>query len=321
MTSLRPTVSVIIPVYNRGAKVRFTIESVLRQTLRSSWELIVVDDGSTDCTLEFLETTYGHHPSVRIIHQKNQGVAFARNRGLKEAHGEFIAFLDHDDRWLPEKLEAQLGVFEEHPHAGVVYCRWLEVDEAGEALLESEQRTQQLWWKPSSGWVYDWFLAPRNPLVSMSIPLVRARVFKDVGGFDPATVPCDDLDIWLRVARRYQFIYLPQDLVLYSHHPAQQTSEAAKRPGKATRAVRRVFRKQGLQLLRRPHLLWYMAGFRFFLRSAPLYQEAKQAVSRNDQRRAWTLIGRLLVKEPWALLTPQWMVLIFRVLTGAANRF
>jgi glycosyltransferase involved in cell wall biosynthesis len=121
-----PLVSVVIPVYNRGARLQPTIESALEQTLPShDYEIIIVDDGSTDDTLAFLQLTYADEPRIKIVSQQNGGVARARNRGLEEARGEFSAYLDHDDFWLPNKLEKQLAAFEGKPAVGVIYCRWL----------------------------------------------------------------------------------------------------------------------------------------------------------------------------------------------------
>jgi len=314
-------VSVIIPAYNRGSKIRTTVDSVLRQTLPMSMcEIIIIDDGSTDGTFEFLHHVYGGHPQVRLIQQRNRGVAEARNHGLQEARGKYIAFLDHDDHWLPTKLEAQLAAFQQHPHAGVVYCLWREVDESGHALPDEEQTTRQAWWRPASGNVFNWLFA-RNPIISMSVPLIRREMLEKVGGFDPATVPSDDHDLWLRLARCCEFACVPHELVLYTHHLSQQTRTAARAPGMAAHALRRVFRKHWMHLVFRPHMIWYLAGFRVFLKSAPLYQEAKQALSQKDRRRAWSLIRRLIIVQPLALLTPQWVVLILRLITGAANRF
>jgi glycosyltransferase involved in cell wall biosynthesis len=116
-----PLVSVVIPVYNRGARLQPTVQSVLEQTLSSAEiEIIIVDDGSTDDTVAFLHKTYGDEPRVKIVTQPNGGVARARNRGLEEARGEFIAYLDHDDFWLPHKIEQQLALSKASPIS--VWC-------------------------------------------------------------------------------------------------------------------------------------------------------------------------------------------------------
>ena len=105
----KPLVSVVIPTYNRGALIAQTIESVLAQDLPpESVEIIIVDDGSTDETFDILQRLYSSHGQVRLFQTSNGGVAAARNFGVEQARGEFIAFLDHDDLWLPQKLRLQL---------------------------------------------------------------------------------------------------------------------------------------------------------------------------------------------------------------------
>ncbi len=108
-----PTVSVIIPTFNRGWVIREAIDSVLNQTF-GSFELIVVDDGSTDNTLDILAE---YKDRITLIKQRNRGVSAARNRGMDAASGRFIAFLDSDDLWLPQKLNCQMEFFDSNPDA------------------------------------------------------------------------------------------------------------------------------------------------------------------------------------------------------------
>src|SRR5215213_6400356 len=110
-------VAAIIPVYNGASQIQRSIESVLAQT-RQVDEVIVIDDGSTDQTADVVRS-YGDR--VRLLQQKNAGVAAARNHGMREARSQWIAFLDHDDAWLPEKIEEQLGALEAKPEARVCY--------------------------------------------------------------------------------------------------------------------------------------------------------------------------------------------------------
>ena len=128
------TVSVVIPTYNRGPLIAATLDSALHQT-RAPLEVIVVDDGSTDGTPDWIEAHYGAR--VRLIRQSNGGAARARNFGLAETRGEFIAFLDHDDLWLPQKLSLQLEAMESNARVGVVYSSWVAVDETGQECRRS----------------------------------------------------------------------------------------------------------------------------------------------------------------------------------------
>ena len=115
-TAAKPTISVIIPTYNCDRFIAQAIESVLNQK-DCEYEVIVIDDGSTDRTKKIVNQ-YAH--SIRYIHQKNQGVAVARNRGIAEAKGELIAFLDADDYFLPHKLSTQAAIFAQKRNLGIV---------------------------------------------------------------------------------------------------------------------------------------------------------------------------------------------------------
>src|SRR5262245_26303833 len=117
-------VSVVIPSYNRAYCITKSVDSALGQT-HTNVEVLIVDDGSKDNTAEVVEKAYGSEPRVRYLRQENQGVAAARNYGLREARGDFIALLDSDDLWLPWKLEAQLRCLAKLPEAGMV---WTDMD-------------------------------------------------------------------------------------------------------------------------------------------------------------------------------------------------
>ncbi|MGE0192424.1 MAG: glycosyltransferase family 2 protein [Planctomycetota bacterium] len=117
----RALVTVVVPVYNRPTLVQEAIRSVLEQT-EPRFELVVVDDGSTDGTADVVEQAFGRDPRLRIVRQANGGTAAARNRGIDEARAPWLAFLDDDDIWLPGYLEGQLAVAAEHPEAAAVLC-------------------------------------------------------------------------------------------------------------------------------------------------------------------------------------------------------
>ena len=145
-------VSVIIPTYNCDRYIDQAIASVLEQTY-TDYELIIVDDGSTDDTAQVIKS-YGDR--INYIYQANQGVAQARNRGLAAAQGQYIAFLDQDDVFLPNKLGEQVSCFELHSDAGIIHSGWQRVNCGGEILGKVEpwhqaptlDMEQWLWWKP-----------------------------------------------------------------------------------------------------------------------------------------------------------------------------
>ena len=301
---LSAPISVVIPTYNSGALLKQTLDSALAQTV-AALEIIVVDDGSTDETPDWITAHYGER--VRLIRQRNGGVAAARNTGWRAAKGEWIAFLDHDDVWHPDKLERLLSAVT--PKTGVVYGRWREVNERGEALPEAAQLTRQKWWHGARGSVFCWLFGWRCPLVSMSVPIVRRDLLEQIGGFDSRCVPCDDWDLWLQLARVCQFGFVDEVLVDYRCYAAQQSRDEIK----ALRAARRVLGKHPFDLAARPLLLWWYLWLGAFGASLSAYNAAKNARS----RRAFAgSMARAVRAHPLALLAPQWVMLIARRLRG-----
>ena len=280
------SVSVVIPTFNRGEKIAATLDSVLNQT-RAPDEIIVVDDGSSDESAAWIETHYGER--VRVIRQKNGGVARARNRGWRAARGEWIAFLDHDDEFLPHKLEA----LESHltGEAGVIVSRWREI-ENGEIVRESPVVA------PKNA--FDWFFGWNNPLVSASVPLVRRDCLEKVGGFDARCVPADDWDLWLRLAKRTRFAFVEEVLTDYHLHPNQQRRDERR----MFRAVRRVLGKHPFALSTKPVLLWWLLSSGAFVASLSSYEAFKNGDSRA--------ILRAVKAHPLALFSPQWLAVLSR---------
>jgi glycosyltransferase involved in cell wall biosynthesis len=194
MPDMRPETSVIIPTWNRRDMVARAIDSVLAQT-RPVEEVIVVDDGSTDGTGEFLAQRYGER--ITLLAQANAGVSAARNRGLAAARGRYLALLDSDDVWLPEKTERQVAFLDAHPEIGMVLCDVFRVGVDG-ALIDVFERRRQI---PEDGQALQWVL--RDPALAPLSALMRREVYEDVGGFDPTLRTAEDLDFHLRVAARW----------------------------------------------------------------------------------------------------------------------
>ncbi|WP_246198802.1 glycosyltransferase family 2 protein [Sodalinema gerasimenkoae] len=214
MSVVKPRVSVIIPVYNGGRFLGEAIASVLAQTY-TDWELIVVDDGSTEA-IEPLIAPYGSR--LRYIRQENQGVAVARNRGLEVARGEFIAFLDQDDWFEPDKLEVQVAALQESPHLGMVHSGWFVVDAAGERLSTVNPRegipeldlAAWLLWKP----------------VFLGAMLFRRSCFEGVGGFDKKLEKTPDVALVLRlILKGCQGDWVSRPTVSYRQHQTNASRE------------------------------------------------------------------------------------------------
>ncbi len=207
-----PLVSVIVPAYNAESTILETIASVQQQTF-TDFELIVIDDGSSDRTLELLHSVTD--PRLLIFSYENGGVCVARNRGISHAIGEFIAFLDADDLWTPDKLSAQLAALQQHPEAGVAYSWTYFMDEKGESLSPSEPII-------FAGNVYAQLLV-NNFLASGSNPLIRSEAIKSIGGFDAAFPHCADWDYWLRLAANWSFIVVSKHQILYRQSGAMSS--------------------------------------------------------------------------------------------------
>jgi glycosyltransferase involved in cell wall biosynthesis len=206
-------VSVVIPTYNRAGLIRETLDSVLAQTHRDI-EVLVVDDGSTDDTAAIIGA-YGS--LVRYLRQPNAGQAAARNNGTRAATGDFIAFVDDDDLWLPHKLERQLAALtarsDAEPYAWV-YCDAQVFDGVtGQPLHRFSQINP-----PHTGWVGAMLL--QRDFIASPTPLIRRDIFEHVGYFDESALlrRREDWDMWLRIAAHVPIAYVPEALARYRLH-------------------------------------------------------------------------------------------------------
>ena len=204
-------ISVIIPTYNREVTLERAIKSVLAQTHRN-FELIVIDDGSTDNTSLIIDRYSG---KIRYFSKLHAGVSSARNFGLEKSEGTWVAFLDSDDYWLPKKLERQLEYIINHPGTMIVQTeeQWIR---NGVPVNPMKKH------KKYSGWIFRYCL----PLciVSPSAVLIHQKVFNDVGVFDESFPVCEDYDLWLRIAIKYQIGLIPEKLIVKTGGHADQLS-------------------------------------------------------------------------------------------------
>ncbi len=195
-------VSVIIPTHNRSRFVKEAVDSVLAQEGDVSMEVIVVDDGSTDDTAAVLHP-YG--PAIRRAFQARKGVSAARNLGAEMARGQWLAFLDSDDLWVPGKLKAQMGYMEYNPH--------LKISQTGEIWVRNGKRInpKKYHGKPSG---HCFPLLLERCLVSPSSVLLCADLFRELQGFDETLPACEDYDLWLRIGYRHPIGLLDSPLVV-----------------------------------------------------------------------------------------------------------
>lgn len=211
-----PSVSIILPAHNSVRFLESTLGSIYAQSLQD-FEVLVVDDGSTDDTAAIVAAQY---PQVRLFKQANAGISQARNTGLRHARGRYIAFMDHDDFWHPQKLALQVRVLDEAlASVGACFGEFRTWDGSSAPVFPAG-----LDWPPRfvpelSGWIYHELLLTNWVLFSTA--LFRRAVFTAVGEFDPDLPPADDWDIALRASRRYQFLKTQDVVALYRMHPGQ----------------------------------------------------------------------------------------------------
>jgi glycosyltransferase involved in cell wall biosynthesis len=227
MSSDRSVVSVVMPVFNGAAHLAETLWSVLEQSYQAT-ELIVVDDGSTDDSLRIVAA---EAPEARVIRQSNAGVSAARNRGLSEARGRYVIFLDQDDVWHPEQLARQVAWLEAHPDHGAAVCRyhhWRPVngvypEPAGIWGTDPGLRIDPAF----TGFVYHQFLFDCWALTSGT--LLRRDIVSAAGGFDEHQEFGEDWELWLRLSLTTRFACLTWPPVLYRHHHHQGSRIARRR--------------------------------------------------------------------------------------------
>lgn len=209
-------VSAIIVTYNRASFLSEAIDSILAQTYfqknPQEWELVIIDDGSTDRTQEAVEKYLGDQ-RVKYLRTENRGVSAARNLGLATARGEFIGFLDSDDLWLRDKIQVQMSYLRAFPEA--MFCLTEEIWVRHGRRVNQAKKHQKY-----SGWVLDKVLP--LCLLSLSSALFRRKLFAEIGNFDESLPVCEDYDLGLRIALRYPYHFIPSPLIIKrGGHPDQ----------------------------------------------------------------------------------------------------
>ncbi len=207
------SVSVIIPSYNRAHTLPRALDSVLAQTRRAD-EIILVDDGSTDETEQLIKQNY---PEVSYLKQENRGVSAARNQAIKQARGDWLALLDSDDAWLPEKLDKQLSLLAQQPEFKLIH--------SDEIWIRNGVRVNQMKkHAKTGGQIFQQCL----PLcaISPSAAVIHRELFGEIGLFDETLPACEDYDLWLRITARYPVLYCEDALILkYGGHDDQLSQQ------------------------------------------------------------------------------------------------
>src|SRR5919199_2454966 len=225
-----PSISVIIPVYNGEKTIKETIESVLKQTFKD-FELLVINDGSQDATLDIVNRI--QDPRLKVFSYPNAGQSTSRNRGIELAVGEYISFIDADDLWTPDKLEAQVKALQENPQAAVAYS-WTDwIDQSSQLIGKGSYITE-------NGEVFAKLLL-NDFVANGSNCLIRRQALIEVGGFDESVTPAEDWDLWLRLAARYEFVVVPSPQILYRISPNSASFDVWKMEASSLKVIEKAF--------------------------------------------------------------------------------
>lgn len=203
--------SVVIPLYNKERQIAGTLRSVFAQTC-ADYEIIVVDDGSTDGSAAVVESL--HDPRIRLIRQANAGVSAARNLGIAEARGEYIALLDADDEWRPEYLATIAALIRKYPQCDVFATNYSHVDSNGKTFPTILRKIP---FDGDDGILYNYFevaSVSSPPICSICIT-ARKEAFQSVGGFPLGIKSGEDLLTWARLAARYKIAYSQKPLAVF----------------------------------------------------------------------------------------------------------
>ena len=270
------SVSVVIPTHDREARLKTAVESVLAQT-QAPREIVVVDDGSTDGTREMLAREF---PQVRYLYQENRGVAAARNLGIRESRGTWLAFLDSDDLWLPGKLERQWEAIARSP--GARLCHTNEVWIRRGARVNPMRKHDK-----SGGFIFRKCL--QLCVISPSSVLLHREVLETTGDFDESFPACEDYDLWLRVTARYPVHYLDEPLVVkHGGHADQLSRRYVGMDRFRIRALEKILAEDVLSAEDRE------AALRVLLEKIEIYRNGAEKRGRSEEARLYAQ-----KKEAW----------------------
>lgn len=202
-----PKVSVVIPAYNSERFIAETLESVFNQSYQD-FEVIVVDDGSSDGTDKVISRYEGR---LTYIRKKNEGISVARNTGIAQARGEYVAFIDHDDIWLPEKLKEQMALLEGNKEIYLCFSDVYIIDEKG-------RRGKNVFkiCPAHSGMVFKQLL--KDNFIPVITAVIKKEVFKEIGLFNPQYRIAEDWDLFLRISKQYPVVFVNRPLAKYRIH-------------------------------------------------------------------------------------------------------
>ncbi|MEN9229285.1 MAG: glycosyltransferase family A protein [Thermostichus sp. DG02_5_bins_236] len=227
-----PLISVIIPAFNAALTLEETLRSVMNQSFPDI-EILVIDDGSEDETVAIAKRLAAEDSRIYIFSYSNGGVSVSRNRGVCHARGEYLSFIDADDLWTSNKLQAQYEALQTYKEAAVAYS-WTDNIDARGNLVQEGIRTQ------ATGYILPELLQV-NLLQSGSNPLIKRFALENVGGFDESLLNADDWDMWLRLAQHYEFALVTKPQVLYRRSETSKSTRVLRMEQHARRVIEKAF--------------------------------------------------------------------------------
>tara|TARA_B110000027_G_scaffold989_1_gene850 strand:- start:148 stop:1119 length:972 start_codon:yes stop_codon:yes gene_type:complete len=256
---MNPLISIVIPTYNRAHLILEALETCVLQTYRPI-EIVVVDDGSTDRTIasvQDLNKGSSHQDvTLKIVKQENKGGNAARNNGIKNSSGEFIAFLDSDDLWNKTKLKKQYELISRSDIIGGVYCGLRQVEVESGKILTDENRIY------TEGFILSQLLI-KDVTAPTSAYLIRKKVFDEIGCFDESLQARQDWDMWIRLAEKYEIRAVRENLMDLRHHKGPRT---ASNPHKEINAYIKIRKKYQHLLVKQPKNIQKEAKANFYKR-------------------------------------------------------
>jgi glycosyl transferase family 2 len=298
-----PAISVVLPVRNGQAFLDEAIGSIRAQSF-GDFEFIIVDDGSDDATAEIARRHAAEDPRIRIIAQAPAGIAAALNRGIESASAPLIARMDADDVAMPRRLERQLEALSRYPAAAVIGSSFVVIDRMGRAL-----RSEHVPTRPDEIHAK----LEENNCIAHPTVLMRRDAVLGVGGYRRAFLHCEDYDLWLRLAEKYELLNIDEPLLHYREHPGQLTWGGVEQRILSVLAVGLSARRrragqldpaEGVERIQRHHLRLFGLGeaeiaSQIVARALDAAQEASRA---GNPRAAWSAYG--LARRQQALAWP-----------------
>ena len=215
---MTPRVSVIVPAYNAAVYLPYAIDSVLAQ-MYTSWEIVIVDDGSTDHTRTVVDSyRLKLQDKLQYIYQPNRGLPAARNVGIRAARGEYVALLDADDVWLPQRLARGVTVLDADPETGVVHARVVRIDPQGSITGQLKVDPKYM-----SGQIAHYIYTRRAHIVCPTV-MFRKSCLQSAGWFDETMQATEDRDLWFRIALHSRVAFIDEVLAYYRLSPTSMTS-------------------------------------------------------------------------------------------------